>query len=192
MPTFSPLTGRLAYTYVPGSRYNYDFSRGQWAQRGGRLTSFRQSGSLVNVGSYLMALGGEDQAGQPINQVELFDPRRPGLGWKQVPKWRTRRSVSEGCSVVTRDPRLGPQVMLLGGRGQGRRASKLLLKSSRWVSVAPMRESRLQAACTALTLNGRPGVVVSGGAGSNSSSVEFWDMKTNKVQTQTSSQLTHH
>ena len=57
-----------------------------------------------------MALGGLDQAGQPLNTVELFDPRRPGIGWREVPKWRARRSVSEACSVVTRDPRLGPQV----------------------------------------------------------------------------------
>lgn len=142
---------------------------------------------MVSVGSYLMALGGEDEAGQPLNEVELMDPRRPGIGWKVVPKWRMRRSVSEGCSVVTRDPRLGPQVMMIGGRGQGRRVSKLVLKTGQWVSVAPMKQARRHHACNAITLNGRPGVVVSGGLGGNSSSVEFWDMKTNKVSSMTSS-----
>ena len=111
LPTFSPLTGRLQYSFVPGSCFSYDFGRAQWSRAvGGRLQSFRQSGSLVSVGSYLMSLGGLDQAGQPLNTVELFDPRRPGIGWREVAKWRARRSVSEACSVVTRDPRLGPQV----------------------------------------------------------------------------------
>ena len=109
LPTFSPRTGRLQYSPVAGSCWNYDWGRGEWTSQGGRM-SFRQSGSLVSVGSYLMALGGLDQAGQPLNTVELFDPRRPGIGWREVAKWRARRSVSEACSVVTRDPRLGPQV----------------------------------------------------------------------------------
>ena len=183
LPTFSPLTGRLQYSFVPGSCWSYDFSRGQWSSQGGRM-SYRQSGSLVSVGSYLMALGGEAQAGQPLNTVELFDPRRPSIGWREVAKWRARRSVSDGCSVVTRDPRLGPQVMVIGGRGQGRRVTRLVLSSSRWQSVAPMLQSRLQHACTPVTLNGRPGVVVSGGnsgRNNNTDTVEFWDNNTNKV-----------
>ena len=93
---------------MPGSCYSYDFSRAQWSSQG--QLSFRQSGSLVRVGSYLMALGGRDQGGQSLNTVELFDPRRPGIGWREVRKWRGRRSVSEACSVVSRDPRRGPQV----------------------------------------------------------------------------------
>ena len=44
-----------------------------------------------------------------------------------------------------------------------------------------MRQARLQHACTPVNLNGRPGVVVSGGAGGANSSVEFWDLKTNKA-----------
>ena len=181
LPTFSPLTGRLQYSFVPGSCFSYDFGRAQWSSAvGGRLQSFRQSGSLVSVGSYLMALGGLDQAGQPLNTVELFDPRRPGIGWREVPKWRARRSVSEACSVVTRDPRLGPQVVVTGGRGQGRRVTRLVLSSSRWRPVAPMLEARQQHACSPVTLNGRPGVVVSGG-NNNTDTVEFWDSNTNKV-----------
>ena len=139
---------------------------------------------MLSVGSYIMALGGLDQAGQPLNTVELFDPRRPRIGWREVGKWRARRGVSEACSVVTRDPMLGPQVMVIGGRGQGRRVSRLVLSSSTWQSVAPMLQSRLGHACSPVTLNGRPGVVVSGGNSgrdNNTDTVEFWDSKTNKV-----------
>jgi len=175
--SYSPFTGRLEYQAVPGNCNNYDFSSGQWTSRGGPMSSFRQSGQLVNVGSYIMAVGGVGQSGQLNTQVELFDPRRPQVGWQNVPKYRMTRGVSESCSVVTRDLRLGPQVMMIGGSGQGRGVTKLVLSSNQWFSSSPMRQPRRNHACVSLSLNGRPGVVVSGGIG-NSTSVEFWDMKT--------------
>ena len=90
------------------------------------------------MGSYLMALGGRDPSGQlttqvtthdemltckmthhdtPCLQVGLYDRRRPRLGWQTVSKYRLPRGrgSSEGCAVVTRDPRTGPQVR--AGRG---------------------------------------------------------------------------
>ena len=39
------------------------------------MVSFRRSGNLVSVGSYIMSLGGLQQSGQPNNQVELLDTR---------------------------------------------------------------------------------------------------------------------
>ena len=75
------------------------------------------------------------------------------------------RGVSESCSVVTRDLRLGPQVMMIGGSGQGRGVTKLVLSSNQWFSSSPMRQPRRNHACVSLSLNGRPGVVVSGGIG---------------------------
>ena len=62
-------------TLFAGNCNNYDFSSGQWTSRGGPMSSFRQSGQLVNVGSYIMAVGGVGQSGQLNTQVELFDPR---------------------------------------------------------------------------------------------------------------------
>ena len=41
-------------------------------------------------------------------------------------------------------------------------------------------QARSQHACAPVSLNGRAGLVVSGGRG-NGSSVEFWDMQTDKV-----------
>ena len=129
------------------------------------MVSYRQSGSLVKVGSYIMAVGGLAQAGQPNTQVELFDTRRPNKGWREVSKYRMARGVSNGCTVVMRDPRYGPQVMVIGGAGQGRGVSRLVLGSSQWYSGAPMDQPRQHHACVSLSLNGRPGVMVSGGAG---------------------------
>ena len=73
--SFSPFTGRVEYQQVAGSCNYYDFPSGQWSTRGGQMSSFRQSGQLVNVGSYLMAVGGVGQSGQLNRDVELFDPR---------------------------------------------------------------------------------------------------------------------
>lgn len=161
----SPYTGQITARPVPGSCNMYDFSSGQWTSRGGSMSSFRQAGSLVRVGSYLMALAGRDQAGQLNTQVELFDPRRPRIGWQVVPRYRMARGVTDSCSLVTRDPRRGPQVMVTGGRGQGRAVSSLNLASNSWQSVARMRQARSHHACMPLNLNGRQGVLVSGGRG---------------------------
>lgn len=161
----SPYTRQLTARAVPGSCNMYDFSTGQWTSRGGPMSSFRQAGSLVRVGSYLMALAGRDQAGQLSTQVELFDPRRPRIGWQEVPRYRMARGVTNTCSLVTRDPRTGPRVMVTGGRGQGRAVSSLSLASNTWQSVARMRHARSHHACISLNLNGRPGVLVSGGRG---------------------------
>ena len=160
----SPYTRQRSARAVPGSCNMYDFSSGQWTSRGGPMASFRQAGSLVRVGSYIMALAGRDQAGQLSTQVELFDPRRPRIGWQQVPRYRMARGVTHTCSLVTTDPR-GPMVMVTGGRGQGRAVSSLSLASNTWQSVARMRQARSHHACISLNLNGRQGVLVSGGRG---------------------------
>ena len=88
-------------------------------------------------------------------------------------KYRMSRGVRDGCAVVTRDPRLGPQVMMIGGSGQGRGVSKLVLSTSQWYSSSPMHHARMDHACIPLTLNGRPGVVVSGGTGDDDSTYFF-------------------
>ena len=95
------------------------------------------------------------------------------------------RGVSDGCSVVTRDPRLGAQVMMIGGAGQGRRVSKLVLSRKQWYSGAPMNQARQQHACVSLSLNGRPGVMVSGGAGhTDRSIIEIFEFICSQVMEQ--------
>ena len=50
LPTFSPLTGRLQYSFVPGSCYSYDFGRAQWSSPvGGRLTFRRDSQAWLSL-----------------------------------------------------------------------------------------------------------------------------------------------
>ena len=48
------------------------------------MTASRQGGSTLNVGSYIMSFGGLSPGGQPVQDVDIFDPRRPRVGWQQV------------------------------------------------------------------------------------------------------------
>jgi hypothetical protein len=40
------------------------------------MTTARQGGSTINVGSYIMSMGGFNAHGQPLQSVDIFDPRR--------------------------------------------------------------------------------------------------------------------
>ena len=106
--TFGPLFG--AQSYVPGSCNEYDFTSRQWTSSGGKMTTAREGGSTLNVGSYIMSFGGFNTFGQPVTTVEIFDPRRPRIGWQNVPQWSFPRATRDHCSVVTRDPSAGAQV----------------------------------------------------------------------------------
>jgi len=170
-------------TFIPGSCNGYDFSSRQWNPTGGKMTTARQGGSTINVGSYIMSMGGFNAHGQPLQSVDIFDPRRAHIGWQSVPQWRFPRATRDQCTVVTRDPQLGPQVMVMGGLGEEHSVMKLVLGQNNWYSVPPMSFPRVQHGCTAVTLNGRPGVVVSGGVDGNqfnTTSVEFFDMNTHR------------
>lgn len=179
--TFGPLFGQQAY--VPGSCNGYDFKTRQWGSTGGKMTTGREGGTTLNVGSYIMSLGGFSTFGQPVTSVEIFDPRRPRIGWQNVPQWSFPRATKNHCTVVNRDPQLGTQVMVMGGLGEEHSVMKLVLSSNNWFSVPPMNYPRTNHGCTSVTLNGRPGVVVSGGIDNNrgnTSSVEFFDMNTHR------------
>ena len=73
--------------------------------------------------------------------------------------------------------------MVMGGSGQEKTAMKLVLSSNTWFSLNPMLVPRSQHACTKVTLNGRPGVVVSGGRSHNNHNMtetEFYDLNTGR------------
>ena len=179
--TFGPLFGQQSY--VPGSCNGYDFSTRQWASTGGKMTTGREGGTTLNVGSYIMSLGGFNTFGQPVTSIDIFDPRRPRIGWQNVPQWSFPRATRDHCTVVNRDPQLGTQVMVMGGLGEEHSVMKLVLSTNNWFSVPGMNFPRTNHGCTSVTLNGRPGVVVSGGVDTNrgnTSSVEFFDMNTHR------------
>lgn len=178
--TFSLLNRQ---TFIPGSCNGYNFQNREWASTGGQMRTSRQGANTVNVGSYIMSFGGFSPLGQPLQAVDIFDPRRPSLGWQGVPQWVFPRATRDSCSVVTRDPVLGTQIMVMGGRGEEHSVMKLVLAQNNWYSVPPMGQPRVQHGCTSVTLNGRPGVVVSGGMDSNqfnTTSVEFFDINTHR------------
>ena len=198
--TFGPLLGHQSY--IPGSCNQYDFQVGrergtrwksfsfhhlwqtrQWSSNGGKMTTAREGGTTLNVGSYIMSFGGFNTFGQPVNSVEIFDPRRPVVGWQNVPQWSFPRATRDHCTVVTRGQE-GPQVMVVGGLGEEVSAMKLVLSTNSWFSVPPLQHARSQHGCTPVTLNGRDGVVVSGGWNmdrtNNTNSVEFFDINTHR------------
>merc|ERR1712059_6065 len=71
-------------TFIPGSCNGYNFRSREWEPTGGKMTSARQGGSTLNVGSYIMSFGGFSPLGQPEQSVDIFDPRRPHIGWQAV------------------------------------------------------------------------------------------------------------
>ena len=73
--------------------------------------------------------------------------------------------------------------MVMGGLGQETTAMKLVVSRNQWFSLNPMLTPRSQHACTKVTLNNRPGVVVSGGINRHShnmSSVDFFDLNSGR------------
>jgi hypothetical protein len=86
--------------------------------------------------------------------------------------------AAEHCAVVVPGP-AGREVVVTGGRGRGARVMKLNLRSRRWYSLHRLGEGRRGHACTKVTINGRPGLAVSGGvsaSSTNMTSVEFYDV----------------
>ena len=65
------------------------------------MTTAREGGSTLNVGSYIMSFGGFNTFGRPVNEVEIFDPRRPLVGWQNVPQWSFPRATRDHCTVVS-------------------------------------------------------------------------------------------
>ena len=41
---------------------------------------------------------------RPVNSVEMFDTRRPHIGWRTVPQWSFPTATKDQCTVVTKDP----------------------------------------------------------------------------------------
>ena len=69
------------------------------------MTTFRQGGSTLRMGKYLMTFGGVSaQFRRPINSVDIFDPRRPEIGWRTVPQWSFPSAAQDQCTVVAKDP----------------------------------------------------------------------------------------
>jgi len=167
------------YQYNPGSCYNYGLQSQRWQKRGGKMRSFRKGASVTKLGRYLLASGGSRQK-RSLSTVEVFDPAKPEGGWRDIKGMKLPTGVSEHCAVTV-EGRKGKEIMVTGGKEKRNRALKFNLKTKRWYSLNEMNRGRRNHACVKATLNGHPGLVVSGGSGggnSSLSSVEFYDAKT--------------
>ena len=142
--------------------------------------------------------------------MELFDPKNTREGWKKVSKLTMPAGVSEHCAV-TMDGRQGKEMVVIGGRGRESKALKLNIRNNRcgckisaetsaksvqmvltkqtqyWAQEPRVFEGKvgvlsvLRSNILQVTLNGRPGIIVSGGSNpeeANLTSVEFFDAKT--------------
>jgi len=164
------------YIYNPGQCYDYSLDNNNWQSNGASLTSFRKGATITKLGRYLLATGGVVKKKQ-LNSIEVFDPKNPKKGWKKLEKLQMPVSVSDHCTV-TLDTTRGKQVVITGGRGREKRTLKLDVKTERWYSLNRMNTGRKKHACVKAKINGRPGLVVSGGSGrgsNNMTSVEFFD-----------------
>jgi len=167
------------YIYKPGVCYDYNLHNNGWESTGAALTSFRRGATITKLGRYLLATGGVRQK-RALNTVEVFDPKKPKSGWKRLAKLEMPVPVSEHCTV-TLEGRNGKEVVITGGKGREKRAMRLDVKSQKWYSMNRLTTGRRKHACVKASINGRPGLVVSGGRGrgnSNMTSVEFFDSRT--------------
>lgn len=83
--------------------------------------------------------------------------------------------------MLTLPGRNGKEVIITGGKGREKRVMKLDVKTQKWFSLNRLTVGRRKHACIKASINGRPGLVVSGGssrAGTNITSVEFYDART--------------
>jgi len=174
--TFGPF---LTQAYIPGTCNAYDFKSRNWGSTGGKLTTVRQGGSTLRIGSYLLALGGTSPSGYPIRSIEIFDTRRANIGWKVVPRWNFPSATKDMCTIMTRDAQRRPEMIVIGGEGQEGAVMKMVLSTGQWFSLPNMLYPRRQHACTKVNMNNRPGIVVSGGTDGfqrNMTAVEFFDL----------------
>lgn len=144
------------------------------------MTTVREGGSTSLVGSYLLSLGGYSQSGQPVSAIEVFDTRRANLGWKPVTRWNMVTPTKDHCTVMTRDSERRPELIVIGGEGTESMVMKLRLTTGQWFSLPSMNIARKMHSCEKVNMNGRPGIVISGGTDrfntNQTSTVEFYDL----------------
>lgn len=156
-----------------GSCHSLSLADNSWKPSKAALPASSGS-SIAKVGKLLMASGGRRQ-GRAVRSVEAMLPGK-GDRWKRVARMPV--PMSEHCSVG-----LDKEMMVIGGEGREDRVLKLRLKDRKWFTLHRLNEGRRQHACIKVRVNGRPGVIVSGGFDANStilSSVELWDAGTGR------------
>eukprot|EP00088_Acartia_fossae_P069816 TRINITY_DN9205_c0_g1_i2.p1 TRINITY_DN9205_c0_g1~~TRINITY_DN9205_c0_g1_i2.p1 ORF type:complete len:527 (+),score=102.23 TRINITY_DN9205_c0_g1_i2:149-1729(+) len=169
-------------SYIPGTCNSYNVARRNWQSTGGKLNTVRLGGSTVRMGKYLVSIGGVSPSGYPITSIEMFDTRRAQIGWKPVPRWSFPAATRDSCTVTMKHPRNGAEMYVIGGEGQESAVMKMVLNTGQWFSLPSMYYPRRQHACTKVDMNGRPGIMISGGSDgvyTNMTSVEFFDIYRN-------------
>jgi len=173
--TLSP----YGYLFSVGSCMSHSLGSKSWGGPNAELNSYRKGASIARVGRYLVASGGR-RNGRGLSTMEVFDNAKPRKGWKRMGHMRLPASVSDHCSVSLGSSQ--GELVMIGGRNREDRVLKLSIKENKWFSLHRPNVGRRLHACTKARINGRPGILVSGGVSGNSSSVltsvEFFDLET--------------
>ncbi|KAJ8259514.1 hypothetical protein GJAV_G00170200 [Gymnothorax javanicus] len=103
-----------------------------------RLSSGRVYHSLAEVGGQLYVIGGCDEAGRPINALELYSPEVDQ--WVGLPPMPTPRA---GAAVAV----LGKQLLVVGGVGKDQRPLKAVemynTDEGKWKKRSSLREAAM-------------------------------------------------
>jgi len=186
-PGYTVLTP-YGFQYLPGTCFDYNLAgalsnqvagANNWQNRGGKMQAYRQGASIIRLGRYMLAIGGHREK-RRLRSIEAFDPKRPRKGWRRVPRMSMPTSATEHCAVTVKGDQ-GKEILIIGGKGRENRVLKYGVKANRWYSLNRLTEGRRKHACAKVMMNGRPGVIVSGGRNrqsANLTSVEFYDSKT--------------
>lgn len=169
----SPGSSKLSpygWLLTRGACHSLSLADNSWKQTKASMPA-SSGASVTKVGKLMMASGGRRQ-GRALRSVEAMLPDGgKGERWRRVASLPV--PMSEHCSVG-----LDKEMMVIGGDGREDRVLKLRLKDKKWFTLHRLNEGRRQHACIKVRVNGRPGVIVSGGVDANSTlikSVEFWD-----------------
>ncbi|NXN03819.1 KLD8A protein, partial [Sylvia borin] len=115
--------------------------------------------TLVEAGGQVFAVGGCDDNGVPVDNLEVYSPEADR--WAELPPMPTARA---GVAVTV----LGKRIMVVGGVGAGQLPLKVVemyhTDEGRWRKRSSLREAAMGISVTA---KGKEGVYAAGGMGSD-------------------------
>ena len=148
----------------------YHLELDTWSAHSSLLMA-REEAAMVIIGSKIYIMGGEE-----LMSVEVLDSVHE-TEWTPGPELPI--IVSRSCAVST-----GSSIILAGGQ-TNQSSSSLVLSLTKdkddWTELQPMLQARRDHACLYVEMEGRKGMLVTGGVGEDGdvlASGEFYDIRT--------------
>ena len=147
----------------------YDLERETWSAHSSLIMA-REEAAMVMIGSMIYIMGGEE-----LMSVEVLDSVHE-TEWTPGPELPI--IVSRSCAVST-----GSSIILAGGQ-TNQSSSSLVFSLTKdkddWTELQPMLQARRDHACLYAEMEGRKGMLVTGGIGDDGdvlASGEFYDVE---------------